>query len=213
MALRSHQHEVNIQGDFMSSTLQPNNKNGNRVAFLREFLRHPQQVASIIPSSRFLERRMIVSAGIRTAHTVVELGAGTGGTTRAILRELPANGRLLVIEINSRFCALLRRIQDARLIIHRGSALELPHAIALHGLPAPDVIVSGIPFSTMSHSAGARIMQAVTSALDRGGRFVAYQVSKQVDDLASPLFGAAQVELELFNIPPMRVYRWEKQAV
>lgn len=151
-------------------------------------------------------------AGIRSAHTVVELGAGTGGTTRAILRELPMNGKLLVIEINPRFCTLLRHIQDSRLLMHRGGAQELPDAIALHGLPAPEAIVSGIPFSTMSRGAGARVLEAVTSALQPGGRLVAYQVSNQVDDLASPLLGPAQVEVALFNIPPMRLYRWEKQA-
>jgi phosphatidylethanolamine/phosphatidyl-N-methylethanolamine N-methyltransferase len=195
----------------MPRNVQPNNE--NRVVFLREFLKHPQQVASIIPSSRFLERRVVELAAIRSAHTVVELGAGTGGTTRAILREMPPDGKLLVIELNARFCALLGQIEDKRLIVHRGSAQELGDAIALHGLPAPDVIVSGIPFSTMSRSVGTRILQAVTSVLDPGGRFVAYQVSKQVHDLASPLFGAARVEVELFNIPPMRLYRWEKQAV
>jgi phospholipid N-methyltransferase len=181
--------------------------------FLREFLRHPYQVASIIPSSRFLERRVMKLAGISSARTVVELGAGTGGTSRAILRELPLNGKLLVIEINPRFCALLRRIPDNRLIVHHGSAHELPRAMAMAGLPAPDAIVSGIPFSTMSCSAGARIIEGVALALACGGRFVAYQFRNQVDELARPLLGAARIELALFNIPPMRLYRWEKQAV
>ncbi len=195
----------------MPTSQQPNNEDS--VVFLQEFLKHPQQVASIIPSSRFLERRVVELAAIRSAHTVVELGAGTGGTTRAILREMPPEGKLLVIELNARFCALLGQIEDERLIVHRGNAQELGDAIALHGLPAPDVVVSGIPFSTMSRSVGTRILQAVTAVLDPGGLFVAYQVSKQVDNLASPLFGAARVEVEFLNIPPMRLYRWEKQAL
>jgi phospholipid N-methyltransferase len=44
-----------ILGDAMPTKQQPSND--NRVVFLREFLKHPQQVASIIPSSRFLEQR------------------------------------------------------------------------------------------------------------------------------------------------------------
>lgn len=185
----------------------------DRVVFLQEFLKHPNQVASIVPSSRFLERRVTKLADIRSARTVVELGAGTGGTTRAILREMPMNGKLLVIEINPHFCARLRRIQDARLIVHRGSAQELRETISSQGLPAPEAIVSGIPFSTMSSIAGTRILEMISAVLGHGGRFVAYQVSTQVDDLASPLLGPAQVEVELFNIPPMRLYRWEKNGV
>jgi phospholipid N-methyltransferase len=178
------------------------------IIFLREFLRHPQQVASIIPSSRFLERRTLTLARVESAHCVVELGAGTGGTTRAILRKLPHDGRLLVIEINPRFCARLRHIHDPRLIVHRGNAQTLCEAIAAHGLSAPQAVISGIPFSTMSRDMGKRILGAIQAAL--GGRFVAYQFSKQVDKLTSPLLGRAHIELELLNIPPMRIYRWHK---
>lgn len=194
----------------MSAASQAKNINGNRVVFLQEFLKHPYQVASIIPSSRFLERRISQQAAISSAHTVVELGAGTGGTTRAMLRAMPKDAKLLVVEVNARFCELLRRIDDTRLIVHHGNAQELQSALAQHGLPAPDVIVSGIPFSTMGNGTGTQILQAVASALAPGGRFVAYQVSKQVNELASPLLGCARVEVELLNIPPMRIYRWDK---
>jgi phosphatidylethanolamine/phosphatidyl-N-methylethanolamine N-methyltransferase len=194
----------------MSAASQSKNINGNRVVFLQEFLKHPYQVASIIPSSRFLEQRISQQAAISSAHTVVELGAGTGGTTRAMLRDLPRDAKLLVVEINTRFCELLRRIDDKRLIVHHGNAQDLQNALVQHGLPAPDVIVSGIPFSTMGNGTGTQILKAVAAALAPGGRFVAYQVSKQVDELASPLLGSAQVEVELFNIPPMRIYRWDK---
>lgn len=196
----------------MPAALQQDNVSDDRVVFLREFLKHPYQVASIIPSSRFLERRIVRHAAIASAHTVVELGAGTGGTTRALLRELPADGKLLVVEINPRFCARLRGFGDARLIVHRGCAQELQDALSQHGLPAPDAIVSGIPFSTMSHDTGTSILEAVTAALAPGGRFVAYQVSRQVHELACPLLGPAQVAVELRNIPPMRLYRWDKPA-
>lgn len=196
----------------MTTTLQQRYDDATHTVFLSEFLKHPRQVASIIPSSRFLEKRVTQLAGISSAGTVVELGAGTGGTTRAILRELPANGRLLVIEINPRFCAMLGRIQDPRLIVHNGSALDIQKALALHNLPAADVIVSGIPFSTMSTDSGTCIIQAVKTALRPGGRFAAYQVSNQVQVLATPLLGPAQVETEVLNIPPMRIYRWEKRA-
>lgn len=196
----------------MLNTLGLRKTRADRVVFLREFLRHPHQVASIIPSSRFLERRVVALAGVRLARTVVELGAGTGGTTRAILRELPQQGRLLVIEINPKFCALLRRIPDHRLIVRCGCAKELRSAIASQELTAPDAVISGIPFSTISDKAGAQIVETVSTVLGPGGRFVAYQVSRQVDDLTRPLLGPARVEVELFNIPPMRLYRWDKPA-
>jgi len=183
----------------------------DRVVFMRQFLKYPHQVASIIPSSRFLERRIIELAEVRSARTVVELGAGTGGTTRAILGALLPDATLLGVEINPQFCELLGRIPDTRLTVHRGSAQELRETLSQYGLRAPEVVISGIPFSTMGRIAGSRILEAISSVLAPGGRFVAYQVSARVADLARPFLGPGRGEVELLNVPPMRLYRWEKQ--
>ncbi len=195
----------------MQMEQQSQSKMGDRVVFLQEFLKNPRQVASIIPSSRFLERRIVELAEVRSARTVVELGGGTGGTAKAMLAAMPPDARLLIIEINPHFCALLRRIRDERLIVHSGNAQELQEILALHRLPAPEAVVSGIPFSTMSRTIGSRILDAISKSLVPGGRFVAYQVSSQVNNLSCPLFGPARVEVELFNIPPLRLYRWDKR--
>jgi phosphatidylethanolamine/phosphatidyl-N-methylethanolamine N-methyltransferase len=183
-----------------------------RSVFFHEFLKHPLQIGSIIPSSRFLERHIIEVAGVRSATTIVELGPGTGGTTRAILRAMAPHAKLLSIEINPNFHALVSCMEDDRLIAHLGNAHGLKEIIYMYGLGVPEVVISGIPFSTMSHSSGSQILETISSVLGPGGRFVAYQVSKRVASLCQPFFGPGRVEMELFNIPPMRVYRWEKNG-
>ena len=65
------------------------------VAFLRGFLRDPAGVGSVIPSSRFMERRIVRMADAAHARVIVELGPGPGGTTRALLDAMPADSRLL----------------------------------------------------------------------------------------------------------------------
>ena len=196
----------------MQRSARTSNKMDDQIAFLQEFLKNPRQVASIIPSSRFLERRVVDLAEIPSARTIVDLGSGTGGITRAILAAMPACAKLLSIEINQRFYDLLGRIEDTRLVAHCGSAHELRETLALYDLPPPDVVISGIPFSTMNRPMGSRILETISSVLTPGGRFVAYQVSKQIENLSHPFFGSAQVALEVLNIPPLRLYRWEKQA-
>ena len=181
-----------------------------RFAFFQEFLKHPFQIGSIIPSSRFLEYRIVEAAGISSAKTIVELGPGCGGTTRAILRSMATHARLLSIEINTHLHDLVSRIGDDRLIAHLGNAQGLKEIISIYGLGAPEVVISGIPFSTMSHASGTQILEAISSALAPGGRFVAYQVSKRIASLSLPFLGQGYVEVEFLNIPPMRVYRWEK---
>ena len=96
--------------------------------------------------------------------------------------------------------------------MHCGSAQDVRETLSRYGLPAPEAIVSGIPFSTMDRIAGARILEAISSVLAPRGRFVAYQVSTRVADLSRPLLGSERVEVEFLNVPPMRLYRWEKHT-
>jgi phosphatidylethanolamine/phosphatidyl-N-methylethanolamine N-methyltransferase len=183
------------------------------IAFLRGFLERPKEVGSIIPSSRWMERRITRTAEIADAKLVIELGPGTGGTTKALLKALAPDAKLLAIEINPGFCDLLREtIDDPRLIVHQGSAAEIPEALVKHDLDAPDVILSGIPFSTMPQELGLSILRSVRKSLRPGGRFVAYQFRDVVHTLGKRVFGPATVQIELLNMPPMRVYRWDVPA-
>jgi phospholipid N-methyltransferase len=185
----------------------------HRLAFLRGFLDKPKQVGSIIPSSRFMEKRLVRIAELERAEVAVELGPGTGGTTRALLARMKPEARLLAMEINPAFVKLLRRtIPDERLIVHEGSAAEIGQALAAHALPQADVILSGIPFSTMEREVGLAILRSVHDALASHGRFVAYQFRDRVEDLGRQVFGSPRVQTELRNVPPMRIYRWNKSG-
>jgi phosphatidylethanolamine/phosphatidyl-N-methylethanolamine N-methyltransferase len=185
----------------------------HRLAFLAGFLKRPKEVGSIIPSSRFMEKRIVRTANLADAQLVIELGPGTGGTTRALLKHMNPSAKLLAIEINPEFVKLIQRtIPDPRLIAHEGSATAIPEALEAHRLTAPDVILSGIPFSTMDHDLGLAILHSVNESLAPGGRFVAYQFRDRVHTLGRNVFGRASVQTELLNVPPMRVYRWDKAA-
>ena len=197
-AVRSHRRRGLAPGD-------------DRLEFLRGFLAKPKEVGSIIPSSRFLERRIIRCADVVNAKTVVELGPGTGGTTRALLRAMAPDARLLAIEINPRFVRHIeRQIPDARLSALEGSAGDVGERLAAEGLGGADVILSGIPFSTISRPLGLEILRAVRGALRPGGRFVAYQFRDRVETLGREVFGRPKIQTEIRNVPPMRVYTWER---
>jgi len=177
------------------------------LAFFQGFLREPQRVGSVVPSSRFLERRLVKVGKINSARLVVELGPGTGGTTEALLRALPDDARLLAIEIDPYFARMLRtEVDDPRLIVHEGSAEEVAVAIERHRLSPPEVVVSGIPFSTMPSDVGESILRSVWTLLAPGGRFVAYQFRNRVSALGRDILGYPEIDMEFFNVPPSRVY-------
>lgn len=185
----------------------------DRLAFLRGFLRHPDQVGSVIASSAQLEQRLARAARVAEARTVVELGPGTGGTTRAFLQALRPQAQLLAIELSDVFHARLRAtIRDARLIVQQGSAEQIGEFMRDHGLPAPDAVISGIPFSSMPLAVGDRIAAAVAQVLAPGGVFVAYQVRPRVARCMTPYLGQPATQWEFINLPPMRVFTWTKAA-
>jgi phospholipid N-methyltransferase len=186
---------------------------GDRFAFMRGFIAHPGQVASFVPSSRYLEQRIVQAAAIAQARTVVELGPGTGGTTRALLRAMSPEARLLAIEVNPYFHhRLVQRIADRRVALQLGSAEKLAELLPAHRLPAPDVVVSGIPFSTMPADVAERIAATVAACLAPGGRFVAYQLRDYVARYVMPHLGPPETWWETRNVPPMRVFRWARRA-
>ena len=181
--------------------------------FLRGFVRHPAQVGSIIPSSHHLEQRLVRSARISEARTVVEFGPGTGGTTAAFLQVMSSRARLLAIELDPEFHQHLEiSIRDPRFILELGSAERLADFLAAWQLPAPDVIISGIPFSTMPPEVSNRVATAVARVLPPGGRFVAYQVRAHVTSFVSPYLGQPSTYWEVVNVPPVRVFTWVKSG-
>ena len=123
---------------------------------------------------------------------------------------MDAEAHLLVIERTAIFVEQLRQIEDRRLDVVHGCASSVGEEMDRRGLPPADAVVSGIPFSTLSEGVAREIIDALYDALRPGGRFVAYQFSSRVADYARPVLGAPEVEHELRNIPPMRVFVWRK---
>jgi phosphatidylethanolamine/phosphatidyl-N-methylethanolamine N-methyltransferase len=184
----------------------------DKLAFFKGFLERPAQVASVVPSSSRLEAQIVQAAELAGVRSVVELGPGTGGTTRALLRSMAADARLLAIELNPKFHARISaRLSDARLIAQYGSAEQIEDHLRRWNLPPPEVVVSGIPFSAMPAATAERIAAVVASALAPGGRMVAYQVRSNVARFLSPHLGLPSIRREWMNIPPMRVFTWTKR--
>ncbi len=82
----------------MTNTKLNGTKFNGSLVFIQEFLKHPFQIGSIIPGSRFLERRIVRAAEVASSDVIIELGPGTGGVTRAILHAMPPLDNLLSVK-------------------------------------------------------------------------------------------------------------------
>ena len=146
----------------------PRRRRDRRPEFFKGFLRNPKEVGSLIPSSRFLTRRVLKCGDAKTARVIIELGPGTGVLTREILEQMPADGTLIAVELLPEFVELLARAYpDPRLTLYNGSSADLEKALAEAGEVRADLVVSGIPFSTMlMFTTWAPILTSATTSSD-----------------------------------------------
>lgn len=93
-----------------------------------------------------LTRRIARAAGPLEGHTVIEIGPGPGGLTRALLME--GATKVIAIERDDRALAALAEISAAwpgRLTVIPGDALETDYAELAEGRPAK--IVANLPYN------------------------------------------------------------------
>jgi len=99
---------------------------------------------------RDLLRRIALAAGPIDGRTVVEIGPGPGGLTRALLEA--GVGILIAVETDERFAAGLRdwpETLDGRLVVHTADAREVDEAtlIMSAGGRLPAMIVANLPYN------------------------------------------------------------------
>jgi phospholipid N-methyltransferase len=176
----------------------------------KAWLKEPAQISSLVPSSHVLTEEIANRDCVRRASLVVDLGPGTGETTQSLLHHMSETAHLIAIEKSVVLMEPLRKISDPRAIIINGDARFLARYLAEAGLGTPDVIVSGIPFSTMPERVAEQVIEAIDQALPSGGTFIAYQLSNRVEELARPFLGEPEVETVWLNLPPLRVFSWVK---
>lgn len=179
-------------------------------SYLEQFFKD-RKVASVAPSTKFLISRVLKRMDLRDARVVIEYGPAEGVITRHILDRLPANGRLVAIELNGEFAKTLKKeVCDPRLSVITGSVLEVDELVAPLGVPPADVIVSGIPFSFLKPRARHELLHKTVDLLGPKGRFVAYQVTTHLVPLLKYHFDDVEVDFEPRNLPPHFIFTGQK---
>lgn len=178
-----------------------------RLQFLREFLKHPVMVGSVIPSSARLIDKMLAPVDWADTKLFVEYGPGVGTFTRPILDRLGPDATLITIDTNADFTAFLKDdILDERLIAVTGSAADVEKIIAAHGFRLADYVLSGLPFSTLPAGVGDAIGKATANVTRTGGAFLVYQFSPKVRDFIAPYFERLDRGFEFWNVPPATLF-------
>jgi phosphatidylethanolamine/phosphatidyl-N-methylethanolamine N-methyltransferase len=180
--------------------------------FLARWLKSPQWIGAVAPSSRGLARAMAREVVPFGAGYVVELGGGTGSITRALLEHGVAPHRLIVVERDYTLAAILRKRFPGVKIV-RGDAGELSALLEPLGVVAVDAVVSSLPLLSMPKAVRRRIVGESVAVLGEGGAFIQYTYGV-ASPVPAPEFGLhGEVADRIFlNFPPAVVWRFRRRA-
>jgi len=201
-----------------------------KIIFLRQFLARPKEVASVIPSSTGLVRRLLADYDFAHARLVVEYGPGTGAITKQILIHLPETCSYVGAEPNAVFRDLLTK----DILRHQGDQTSNEKKLGMRTLIADyaqnisqkvlkefgqaDLVVSGLPCSIIPLDVLRDLFASTHKLLRDGGemRMFVYTHTlimpkmSQMMQLLSAQFKEVFTDIEWSNFPPATVIRCVK---
>lgn len=161
---------------------------------------------TIVRSSPFLIARLLREVDFARARTIVQLGVGTGCITRALLKDLRPDARLLAVELNEEFVEECREIVDPRLTLRQGCASALPTLLDEADMREIDYVVSSLPLAIMEPELVEQILAVSEEHLAPDGMFLQYQYSLRQRAALQRRFREVYVGFAFANIPPAYVY-------
>lgn len=175
--------------------------------FGREWLRSPLSVGAVAPSSAKLADAM--TQGLtETCGPVIELGAGTGVFTAALLRRGIPAAQVAVIEASESFAAALALRFPQVAVIHDDAA-RVRHATPF-GLGAADLMICGLPLLSMPPAKVLRIVAGCMSVLKPAGELRLFTYGQRCPIPAAMLsrlgLVARRRAFVALNMPPASVY-------
>lgn len=181
--------------------------------FFRNFLRHPNRVGWLLPSSKYVVNSVLRPVDWNAARLLVEYGPGTGTFTRRILERMRPDAKLIAFEVDPDFCSFLRKtISDPRFHLFEESAANVHSVLKRFEPSQADAVVSGIPFTTIPPELRIQIIQSTHSALRMGGQFLVYQFSGGVKPYLERSFGDVERGLEIRNLLPTRIFFCQRRS-
>jgi len=178
--------------------------------FLKRWLRRPFAVGAVVPSGRLLAEAMARTTFAemkgRAGH-VIELGAGTGEVTKALLAAgIPAD-RLALVERDPELASFLRRHFAGPRIVE-GDAARLPKILSEQGIGSVSAVVSSLPLLSLPADVVRGIVEGVFDALPRGGALVQFTYGP-----AQPVPRSLSQALRLVGTRGPRIWRNMPPAV
>jgi phosphatidylethanolamine/phosphatidyl-N-methylethanolamine N-methyltransferase len=178
--------------------------------FLKTWIEKPLLTGAVMPSGKFLAKAMAQHVDPAETGPVVEIGPGTGPVTEALLARGVAEERLILVEFNPDFVALLRhRFPKARVV--QGDAYAIATLLKTELTEPAAAIVSSLPLFTKPPEIRKNLLQQAFSLMKPRAPFIqfTYAVVPPIPERGQGYTSKASNWI-LLNIPPARVWVYRR---
>ncbi len=173
---------------------------------LLKFFRYGTSIASFVPSSSFLAKKIVDGIDFENAKCILELGAGTGPVTEELVKRAKPHNRLIIVELDNDFCNRLRQKFPNHEII-QGDAAQIDEILAKLGVVSVDHVVSGLPLPSINKKVRNGILDASHRVLTPNGTFRQLTNMPWVFHLFyRKYFKNVLFRFAIWNLPPAGVY-------
>ena len=186
------------------------------LTFFRQWMKNPRSMASVAPSGRQLAQ-MMVAALPTGCHRVVELGAGTGAITTALLHSGIRPEALLAVEMNPVLHDLLQQ-RFPRIHVACNDARHLQRMVGLIGTlehGQVDAVCSSLGLLAMPKHLQHDIVSAAFGVLSPSGVFIQYTYGTR-SPLSADVCAKLGLNCRAFgtawrNLPPAKVFIYSRR--
>lgn len=178
--------------------------------FLKSWLERPLVTGAVTPSGRALARTMATYVDPDAAGPVIELGPGTGPVTEALIERGVSADRLVLVEFNSEFCALLRR-RFPRATIVRGDAYDIGRTVGEFLDEPAAATLSSLPLFTKPLEQRLALLRTAQALMRTGAPFIqfTYAIVPPIPPEAAACDATRSSRVWL-NVPPARVWVYRR---
>ncbi len=183
--------------------------------FIREFVKDPGSIGSVVPSSSCLAELITSVAPLEKATCIAEFGCGTGVLTERIVEKKREGSLLLSFDINERFVNITRSKCPTAVVVH-DSVLNLREHMNKHGVEEFDVIISSLPWGQFNRDYQVRLLNIISSVLKENGEFLTFSYvysplfpnGRRFSSMVRDYFSSVNIAgVAWRNFPPAFVYR------
>ena len=179
-------------------------KHESTFTFLKTFALNPRTTGAVFPSSKYLANKMVSYVKSSEEGLVVELGAGTGVVTEAMLLAGIAPQRIIAVEYVPHLARRLsERFPDIEVI--EGNAIHLDKFLAHKARPL-DTIISSLPLRSLKKSVRETVLEQIPAILAPDGRYIQFTYDIRSDASYYPSnYILQQSAIVWRNIPSAKV--------